>query len=72
MSDLLTILGLRKKKEGAENRYDSSLKECGNCKHYAQGATCSYCDHPEQTNEDRKGYCYYISFNDALKKIVKK
>lgn len=34
-------------------------KECGDCKHFAQGKTCSYCENPKQTDEDLKGYCYY-------------
>jgi len=35
-------------------------KICGNCKYYAQGLTCSFCEHPKQPNEDAKNYRYYI------------
>lgn len=35
-------------------------KICGNCKYYAQGKNCSFCEHPEQTDNGAKKYRYYI------------
>lgn len=35
------------------------MKYCGSCKFYAQGKTCSYCEHPEQKDESAKNYRYY-------------
>jgi len=32
---------------------------CGSCKFFAQGDTCSFCENPKQTDESKKGYCYY-------------
>lgn len=34
-------------------------KQCGNCKHYAQGKTCSFCANEKQPETGKKGYCYY-------------
>jgi hypothetical protein len=35
------------------------MKDCGNCKYFAQGATHSYCENPKQNDKDRVKYCYY-------------
>lgn len=32
---------------------------CGECKYFAQGKTCSFCDNPKQTNDAYKTYSYY-------------
>lgn len=39
-----------------ENAFE---KTCGDCKFYAQGEGCSFCEHEKQTKEDRKEYLYY-------------
>jgi len=36
-----------------------SVAECGSCKYFEQGKTCSFCGHPEQPNENFKQYLYY-------------
>lgn len=33
-------------------------KTCGECKFFAQGKNCSYCEHPKATDEE-KSYRYY-------------
>lgn len=35
------------------------MSGCGGCKYFAQGKTCSYCEHPKQTDSGLKGYAYY-------------
>lgn len=40
-------------------------KGCGSCKYFAQGKNCSYCEHPKQTDEGLKGYCYYTFGTDC-------
>lgn len=37
----------------------SKGSQCGSCKFFDQGKTCSFCGNPEQTNRDFKSYVYY-------------
>lgn len=32
---------------------------CIDCKHFAQGETCSFCANDKQTDNDKKEYVYY-------------
>lgn len=34
-------------------------KTCGYCKHFAQGAHCSFCANEKQTDNKLKQYAYY-------------
>jgi hypothetical protein len=34
-------------------------QSCGECSHYAQGPTCSFCASPEQKDAKKKSYRYY-------------
>lgn len=43
-------------------------KNCQNCKYFAQGDTCSYCAHPNQTDESLKVYSYWIFSCDLFDK----
>lgn len=51
------------KKEPALNKFAVSKRysvaECGSCKYFEQGKTCSFCGHPDQPNNDFKQYLYY-------------
>jgi len=38
---------------------NANTQTCGTCKFYAQGKTCSFCEHPKATKEERS-YRYYI------------
>jgi len=35
------------------------MKTCGDCKYFAQGKNCSFCNNPKQTDKDLKRYLYY-------------
>lgn len=35
-------------------------ENCGTCRFFAQGATCSFCANEKQTNESLKKYAYWI------------
>lgn len=45
-------------------------KSCGACKFYAQGKTCSYCEHPEAVFNE-KNYRYYTMSCDSKDKFEK-
>lgn len=38
---------------------EDNKKECGYCKHFAQGKTCSFCANEKQTNRSLQEYLYY-------------
>jgi ribosomal protein L37E len=60
MKLLKWLFGSRKpalNKPVVSKRY--SVAECGSCKYFEQGKTCSFCGHPDQPNEDFKRYLYY-------------
>lgn len=33
--------------------------QCGSCKYFEQGKSCSFCCNPNQDNESCKSYCYW-------------
>jgi len=49
-----------------DNQIQNDDTFCGDCIHYAQGSTCSYCANPKQKDESLRRYAYW-SFGDGCK-----